>query len=223
MDAGIGLYLARFNPRPRAGGDLLRSLPFEGIRKFQSTPPRGGRRWASCRLCVSCKFQSTPPRGGRPPNGLPIFAERQVFQSTPPRGGRPADDALAWLTPPVSIHAPARGATVSRPTLRFALKVSIHAPARGATPRIFHVARRVPVSIHAPARGATAERRPDRDHSCRFNPRPRAGGDGPGCHVTAGRVGFQSTPPRGGRPPPPQTHLPLDVVSIHAPARGATR
>src|SRR5947199_202445 len=34
--------------------------------------------------------------------------------------------------------------------------------------------------------------------------------------------GFQSTPPRGGRPPDRERSALLDRVSIHAPARGAT-
>ena len=55
----------------------------------------------------------------------------------------------------VSIHAPARGATLERCPQVFARRVSIHAPARGATcydNRWHDVAL---VSIHAPARGAT--------------------------------------------------------------------
>ncbi len=57
----------------------------------------------------------------------------------------------------------------------------------------------------------------------RFNPRPRAGGDY--RVTTAGDASalFQSTPPRGGRH---DRVVGLDLgmpVSIHAPARGATK
>ena len=56
-------------------------------------------------------------------------------------------------------------------------QVSIHAPARGATLCFRFMPNRSDVSIHAPARGAT------RFHLGRqklyrcFNPRPRTGGD----------------------------------------------
>ena len=123
-------------------------------------------------------------------------------------------------SPNVSIHAPARGATLE---LTFALKrcgVSIHAPARGATygnNPPYEIDR---VSIHAPARGATRS-------------------------LTAHRLwkAFQSTRPRGARRGAysyqkssirfnPRAREGRDVliprefsefaVSIHAPARGAT-
>ena len=55
----------------------------------------------------------------------------------------------------VSIHAPARGATLSPIAMFPYPEVSIHAPARGATAEITKQQRRVEVSIHAPARGAT--------------------------------------------------------------------
>ncbi len=92
------------------------------------------------------------------------------------RGDREADDDHAASA--VSIHAPARGATIgwqaayARRQFRStplregrhagALAsivgegVSIHAPARGATPEPGGVAVLEMVSIHAPARGATA-------------------------------------------------------------------
>src|SRR5271157_5926998 len=56
-----------------------------------------------------------------------------------------------------------------------------------------------------------------------FNPRARAGRDGrdsdPGNMVDL----FQSTRPRGARPPDSSTDQVPTIVSIHAPARGATR
>ncbi len=79
--------------------------------------------------------------------------------------------------------------------------VSIHAPARGATVAASGVVDRRYVSIHAPARGATqqAERHPRAACTC-FNPRPRAGGDPETDDGQPARqLEFQSTPPRGGR------------------------
>ena len=58
-------------------------------------------------------------------------------------------------TCPVSIHAPARGATLHILYNHISRQVSIHAPARGATPEMFSAMLAQEVSIHAPARGAT--------------------------------------------------------------------
>ena len=57
------------------------------------------------------KFQSTPPRGGRRQPALDILTGIKKFQSTPPRGGRPGTDPTTGAAIYVSIHAPARGAT----------------------------------------------------------------------------------------------------------------
>ena len=79
-----------------------------------------------------------------------------MFQSTHPHGVRRLYRCAVGGQPPVSIHAPARGATeICRVILRSDF-VSIHAPARDATLReICDYAIADGVSIHAPARGAT--------------------------------------------------------------------
>ena len=101
------------------------------------------------------------------------------------------------------------------------------------------------LSIHAPARGATTKRSNYNNNSNTFNPRTRAGCDGASNSKSASHQGFQSTHPRGVRRNWPHsfrndsgfqsTHprgvrlYEGDVVkvgmdlSIHAPARGATR
>jgi len=56
---------------------------------------------------------------------------------------------------PVSIHAPARGATIIHIRNAVVGGVSIHAPARGATYIAYNSGVDIAVSIHAPARGAT--------------------------------------------------------------------
>ena len=121
----------------------------------------------------------------------------------------------------VSIHAPARGATLSlyathlfsgfNPRTRTGCDlhqnassaidaVSIHAPARGATSLREAIATICKVSIHAPARGATHNRF-RRAPSCKFQ----------STHPHGVRLGFatvfvivnvfQSTHPHGVRPP----------------------
>mgnify|MGYP006943061922 CR=1 FL=1 len=144
------------------------------------------------------------------------------FQSTRPRGARlDFNDGMDY-NGKVSIHAPARGATVGdagsvadrlgfNPRAR-AGRDSMARPA-GSVPDGFNprarAGRDAPngcwnwignVSIHAPARGATVQDNiDDREHK------------------------FQSTRPRGARPAIVSDRLRLEFVSIHAPARGATR
>src|SRR4029077_95554 len=122
------------------------------------------------------------------------------FQSTPPRGGRHHHREPGVGGVAVSIHAPARGATRGEGRHLDSPKVSIHAPARGATVLLLVVARPTPG----------------------FNPRPRAGGDGARADVASRTISFQSTPPRGGRRASCGYRLQQSLVSIHAPARGAT-
>ena len=78
-----------------------------------------------------------------------------MFQFTLPRGERPRNDYEKQDQRYVSIHAPARGATV----------------ALGLTPIEYYV------SIHAPARGATSCSVSDKSSALCFNSRSREGSD----------------------------------------------
>ena len=190
-----------------------------------------------------------------------------VVQSTHPRGVRHLVFDKPFADFVVSIHAPARGATHPRglcdgPPAGFNPRTR-----EGCDSRTGHAApAHSRVSIHAPARGATG--RGCMAYACwaGFNPRTREGCDGSalstgvawssfnprtreGCddhfvHQLMALAMFQSTHPRGVRPPGrgslgykrcfnPRTRegcdplmLTLTVrnchVSIHAPARGAT-
>ena len=121
--------------------------------------------------------------------------------------------------------------------------ISIHAPARGATPFAFSLVPVILISIHAPARGATVTAacmiavtsfqstlpRGERRIACcnllrsfYFNPRSREGSDtGWNTHSSADSI-FQSTLPRGERHSTYILLLSKNTISIHAPARGAT-
>ena len=59
-----------------------------------------------------------------------------------------------WLTP-ISIHAPAKGATIKLHRCPSFFPISIHAPAKGATEFFPVDVRFRQISIHAPAKGAT--------------------------------------------------------------------
>ena len=64
---------------------------------------------------------------------LVMFAAGIVFQFTRPRGARLPVPWVREEAVDVSIHAPARGATLYARVTGSPLGVSIHAPARGAT------------------------------------------------------------------------------------------
>ena len=56
----------------------------------------------------------------------------------------------------ISIHAPVKGATTSRPPLKNdVVDISIHAPVKGATLKCLDRKENMVISIHAPVKGAT--------------------------------------------------------------------
>ena len=166
---------------------------------FQFTRPRGARLFLIFRFaCKSLVSIHAPARGatvliwqavvstecfnsrareGRDPNRREPALYCHRFNSRA-REGR---DAI--LFPPqdgldVSIHAPARGATLrASGALQSCAYVSIHAPARGATIRPQNPFRLQSVSIHAPARGATIKRESNWGKLSCFNSRAREGRD----------------------------------------------
>ena len=99
----------------------------------------------------------------------------------------------------ISIHAPAKGATLSTADVAYFAPISIHAPAKGATavPQfpIFHlhyfnprsregsdravllILQHQTISIHAPAKGATDDAVKAAVDAENFNPRSREGSD----------------------------------------------
>ena len=123
--------------------------------------------------------------------GVPISIHAPAWGATPTHHA---------VTQPVliSIHAPAWGATRFSPLDKRLPTISIHAPAWGATVDIGLIHGRGHISIHAPAWGATL-----------FTNRPN-------CVLE-----FQSTLPHGERHEEPAYTLVLKI-SIHAPAWGAT-
>src|SRR5690554_3783168 len=151
---------------------------------------------------------------------MPLLSKAR-FQSTRPRRARPAPNQVQGCPMPVSIHAPAKGATAVD---LFPIEhggVSIHAPAKGATQGREGNPRSILVSIHAPAKGATSSGvSKGRCTSC-FNPRAREGRD-----IWLGSLLLQVTSfnprAREGRDSYIIAGFGVDQVSIHAPAKGAT-
>ena len=151
--------------------------------------------WLSDNVCPA-NFNSRPSaRGDR--LIARCAARRTHFNSRPSaRGDRAAERRR--LHPRISIHAPPRGATITRREAIQLCRISIHAPPRGATRVVFLSF----VAFH-------------------FNSRPSARGD---ISFLDGVVNYDISihaPPRGAtrRHAPPLHPLP---ISIHAPPRGAT-
>ena len=185
-------------------------------------------------------FQSAPPRRGRPT----VARKPSVptcFNPRPREGGdnpRPANPRQAK----VSIRAPAKGATFLRAGIATHEVVSIRAPAKGATRCPLPLLHVEVVSIRAPAKGATHlavrdlvlaefQSAPPRRgrHRCRwvagadprFNPRPREGGDCRAGSRIYGDPCFNPRPREGGDLPLMSRDT-VEIVSIRAPAKGAT-
>ena len=99
-------------------------------------------------------FQSTLPRGER----LKLSNYHPLKYYFNPRSREGSDNHHSFSVPYIfiSIHAPARGATIVTSSRLLTIVISIHAPARGATNAPVYVLSSDAISIHAPARGATA-------------------------------------------------------------------
>ena len=187
-------------------------------------------------------FQSTPPRGGRLVS-VSIVVPAAYFNPRPREGGdyHPILRAQSIV---ISIHAPARGATLTSSGLSWILSfqstpprggrlvsVSIVVPAAYFNPRPreggdYHPilrAQSIVISIHAPARGATMQIPMALTCKPNFNPRPREGGDVTEEDAVGDQWLFQSTPPRGGRPADGQVWAMICVFQSTPPRGGRHR
>ena len=143
------------------------------------------------------------PRTREGCDNLPIFFCRfgYKFQSTHPRGVRLKSSINIIIDHPVSIHAPARGATAGQYLSGAQTIVSIHAPARGATRMAGHQSHDAGSFNPRTREGCdTAPLGGVPILGSSFNPRTREG-----CDVIFWRSIFrlrlfQSTHPRGVRP-----------------------
>ncbi len=132
MAIGCGLFQV-FNPRPCGWGDAEGAPSILRSARFNPRPCGRGDPLSGFASVMPCAFQSTPLREGRRSSEILTSSISSVSIHAPARGATILDPrAVAWVR--VSIHAPARGATLIPYVLRHFFGVSIHAPARGATP-----------------------------------------------------------------------------------------
>ena len=127
-----------FNSRTREGCDTNTGSNNVTSWEFQFTHPRGVRPVLEVRPPTTSEFQFTHPRGVR--RALLYLESVDIkFQFTHPRGVRQRGGTQLGSELPVSIHAPARGATARQAPTAPARSVSIHAPARGATHKTLQI------------------------------------------------------------------------------------
>jgi len=181
-----------FNPRARGGRDSFYGC-VDGCKPFQSTRPRGARRW------LDLVFDDLEVSIHAPAGGATTLAVNNLFASRfnpRARGGR---DSLYQAVKCRSMFQSTRP--------------------RGARRIYFERPAKVVVSIHAPAGGATRVWDTCTRLFC-FNPRARGGRDSRKI-TDYSSITFQSTRPRGARLALNIVRY-LTFVSIHAPAGGAT-
>ena len=166
-----------FNPRPREGSDNGFSSYSTIFSYFNPRPREGSDKAMPSLFPRLILFQSTPPRGERPTLDMAL-REIEVFQSTPPRGERHHRHRTQNRILSISIHAPARGATIQNTRNPIKFRNFNPRPREGSDPpriigssfwRNFNPRPRegsdpcyylffcncAHISIHAPARGAT--------------------------------------------------------------------
>ena len=209
-----------FNSRARKGRDTPIG-PTEGTFVVSIHAPARGATAIGTYDNFTSRFQFTRPQGARPSRRRESAASRRGFNSRARKGRdvrvlseRSPSDRFQF-TRPQGARLDATG------TPHYESEVSIHAPARGATGGAVVLYRVYQVSIHAPARGATVNWRTILWLRSCFNSRARKGRD-TGTWPTLPQMNSFNSRARKGRDVQVGIITFAQVVSIHAPARGAT-
>ena len=166
---------------------------------FQSTRPRGARRDTIERFKDSLEVSiHAPARGATGAAELDWHAE--TFQSTRPRGARPFLTRRGGRVKKFQSTRPRGARRQEKKRIHQEKNVSIHAPARGATMYSFTYTPLSPWFQSTRPRGARHALSPLLTAYRRFNPRAREGRDHSERDRKAAWMEFQSTRPRGARP-----------------------
>ena len=149
------LILKDFNPRSREGSDAVWKMNFRLVRNFNPRSREGSDDKSTNRPCSYMEFQSTLPRRERRSCNHYKSALKPISIHAPAKGATILNlkNAIAEY---ISIHAPAKGATNIPYTTKMLADISIHAPAKGATKTEYFFNLSFRISIHAPAKGATS-------------------------------------------------------------------
>ena len=204
---------------PAKGATLLVSANTPVRLRFQSTLPRRERQLEHSKYLRPSDFN---PRSREGSDGTTrsTVSKTRIFQSTLPRRERHRLTCAVQAHANISIHAPAKGATVQHGTMTKDRLFQSTLPRRERQ-RSFNML------INLRIFQSTLPRR-ERRHECRgrcrrlhFNPRSREGSDAKRIDGLSERTLFQSTLPRRERHTAGEQLL-RNVISIHAPAKGAT-
>ena len=122
-----------FNPRSREGSDNSLSDNSFPSKISIHAPAKGATSWHGQYQAASHDFNPRS-REGSDYQGDIDNAKLTKFQSTLPRRERHTVPCQTISFHPISIHAPAKGATfINKASCVRSLIISIHAPAKGAT------------------------------------------------------------------------------------------
>ena len=208
-----------FNPRSREGSDFTCRLKGSCINISIRAPTRGATIIGML-LTLSSRFQSALPRGERLVSVQIVILQLKISIRAPARGATlpPFPHSRPYV---ISIRAPARGATYAYRMYQTDTEISIRAPARGATLYAYRLGRIILFQSALP-RGERLTLVYANILLGSFQsalPRGERHSTQPNLDWT---LAFQSALPRGERHRSVQV-FPLSLlISIRAPARGAT-
>ncbi len=209
-----------FNPRSREGSDA--GLGIKTIwTSISIHAPARGATFRCPAAAMPMLFQSTLPRGERPyhaadfiyflyfnprsregsDHGRTCKGGWRDYFNPRSREGSDSFPLIFRISHPISIHAPARGATTHQQIGKISVFIFQSTLPRGERP-----------TWTLPAQSFRAY----------FNPRSREGSDSLAASIFSTCSLFQSTLPRGERHTSQLFCRPQCLISIHAPARGAT-
>ncbi len=182
-----GLHTAapvrHFNPRSREGSDVPQDLHLLSALCISIHAPAKGATWQAVRSRRVSHFNPRS-REGSDERPAQLWARLRHFNPRSREGSDRIAEPGTYDVASISIHAPAKGATIQpfwtaerSPVFQSTLprrerrdiptpkvtprhEISIHAPAKGATPLASEVKQQLSISIHAPAKGATDNNRP---------------------------------------------------------------
>ena len=210
--------------------------------RFQFTPPRRGRRPTVASFADVIDFNSRPREGGDH-IGQQSRTDQFAISIHAPAKGATGFQSSRITIQKISIHAPAKGATCAVSLSIFALEFQFTPPRRGRPFSSPHCRRPLRFQFTPPRRGRHLPLWWPWQSPHYFNSRPREGGDryvgqnSPQCwnFNSRPREGgdsgrrqrkhpqlFQFTPPRRGRRQKYNEYKRKRMISIHAPAKGAT-
>ena len=122
---------------------------------FQSTLPRRERQYLQITIPIRQQFQSTLPRRERRSRHNSTQRGSLISIHAPAKGATVRDQNMSGKEPVFQSTLPRRERHSEGKEIDYSLEISIHAPAKGATKHTRIITVSSAISIHAPAKGAT--------------------------------------------------------------------